>query len=51
MRVVYDVAHNIAKLEEHDVEGGQRRSVWVHRKGATRRFQRVGRRYPRFTGI
>ena len=37
MRVIYDVAHNIAKLEEHDVDG-QRRSVWVHRKGATRAF-------------
>jgi len=33
--LVYDVAHNIAKIEEHDV-GGKRRKVWVHRKGATR---------------
>jgi tRNA-splicing ligase RtcB (3'-phosphate/5'-hydroxy nucleic acid ligase) len=32
-RQVYDVAHNVAKLEEH---GG--RQVWVHRKGATRAF-------------
>lgn len=37
MRMVYDVAHNIAKLEEHQV-GGQRRKVYVHRKGATRAF-------------
>jgi tRNA-splicing ligase RtcB len=33
VRVVYDVAHNIAKIEEH---GGER--VCVHRKGATRAF-------------
>ena len=37
MRLVYDVAHNIAKLEEHDVDG-KRRRVFVHRKGATRAF-------------
>ncbi len=37
MRLVYDVAHNIAKLEEYEVEG-QRRRVCVHRKGATRAF-------------
>jgi len=34
---VYDVAHNIAKFEEHEV-GGQRMRVCVHRKGATRAF-------------
>src|SRR5438034_1374001 len=37
MRVVYDVAHNIAKEEEHDVDGTRRRLL-VHRKGATRSF-------------
>ena len=37
LRLVYDVAHNIAKVEEHQVEG-QRRKVWTHRKGATRAF-------------
>ncbi len=37
MHQVYDVAHNIAKLEEHTVEG-KRRKVYVHRKGATRAF-------------
>src|SRR5881296_3502412 len=37
MRVVYDVAHNIAKEEEHDVDGTRRRLI-VHRKGATRAF-------------
>jgi tRNA-splicing ligase RtcB len=37
MNLLYDVCHNIAKLEEHDVEG-VRKKVWVHRKGATRAF-------------
>ncbi|MFQ5897960.1 MAG: RtcB family protein [Candidatus Methylomirabilia bacterium] len=37
MTLVYDVAHNIAKVEEHEV-GGARRTVVVHRKGATRAF-------------
>ncbi len=35
--LVYDVAHNIAKFENHEVEG-RRRRVCVHRKGATRAF-------------
>ena len=35
--LVYDVAHNIAKFETHEVEGTPRR-VCVHRKGATRAF-------------
>jgi tRNA-splicing ligase RtcB (3'-phosphate/5'-hydroxy nucleic acid ligase) len=37
LRVVYDVCHNIAKLEWHRVNGRDRR-VLVHRKGATRAF-------------
>ena len=37
MNLVYDVAHNIAKLEEHTV-GGERKTLCVHRKGATRAF-------------
>jgi tRNA-splicing ligase RtcB len=37
MRQVYDVCHNIAKFEEHDVDG-QKRALCVHRKGATRAF-------------
>jgi len=37
MEVVYDVAHNIAKVEEHDVEG-KRTRLCIHRKGATRSF-------------
>jgi tRNA-splicing ligase RtcB len=35
--LVYDVAHNIAKIEEHAV-GGRTRRLCVHRKGATRAF-------------
>jgi tRNA-splicing ligase RtcB len=37
MSLVYDVAHNIAKVEEHTV-GGKKRKLVVHRKGATRAF-------------
>lgn len=37
MTLVYDVCHNIAKLEDHVVEG-QMRQLCVHRKGATRAF-------------
>lgn len=37
LHTVYDVAHNIAKLEEH-VFDGETCKVWVHRKGATRAF-------------
>lgn len=37
LRLVYDVAHNIAKRERHTVEGRER-WVIVHRKGATRAF-------------
>lgn len=35
---VYDVAHNTAKLEEHETASGERRRLLVHRKGATRAF-------------
>jgi len=37
LQLVYDVAHNIAKRETHEV-GGKRVEVCVHRKGATRAF-------------
>ena len=37
MKLVYDVAHNIAKVEKHKVDGKERKVV-VHRKGATRAF-------------
>lgn len=36
-RLLYDVCHNIAKMEDHDV-GGRQQRVCVHRKGATRAF-------------
>jgi tRNA-splicing ligase RtcB len=35
--LIYDVCHNIAKIEEHDV-AGERKKVCLHRKGATRAF-------------
>jgi tRNA-splicing ligase RtcB (3'-phosphate/5'-hydroxy nucleic acid ligase) len=37
MGLVYDVAHNIAKVEKHKIDGKEK-SVVVHRKGATRAF-------------
>lgn len=37
MNLVYDVAHNIAKIEDHEIEG-KTKEVCVHRKGATRSF-------------
>jgi tRNA-splicing ligase RtcB len=37
MKLVYDVSHNIAKVEKHKVDGKERKLV-VHRKGATRAF-------------
>ena len=37
LRTVYEVAHNIAKIETHDVNG-RRMRLCVHRKGATRAF-------------
>ena len=37
MRLVYDVCHNIAKIEEHIVDG-KNMTLCVHRKGATRAF-------------
>jgi len=35
MQLIYEVAHNICKLEEHEIDG-KKRKVYVHRKGATR---------------
>jgi tRNA-splicing ligase RtcB len=37
MDLIYDVAHNIAKIEKHTI-GGKERRLCVHRKGATRAF-------------
>lgn len=38
MKLVYDVAHNIAKVERHKVDGEGMRDLVIHRKGATRAF-------------
>ncbi len=37
VRLVYDVCHNIAKMEEHQIDG-KNQVVCIHRKGATRSF-------------
>ena len=37
MKMVYDVCHNLAKFEKHDIDGKMTK-VCVHRKGATRSF-------------
>ncbi|MFQ6128541.1 MAG: RtcB family protein [Thermoplasmata archaeon] len=37
LNVIYDVAHNIAKFEEHEIDG-KRKNICIHRKGATRAF-------------
>jgi len=37
VRIVYDVCHNIAKVEKHMIDGSEKK-VCVHRKGATRAF-------------
>ena len=37
MRIVYDVCHNVAKIESHQIDG-EATKVIVHRKGATRSF-------------
>jgi tRNA-splicing ligase RtcB (3'-phosphate/5'-hydroxy nucleic acid ligase) len=38
MKLVYDVAHNIAKVERYRVKGEGMRDLVIHRKGATRAF-------------
>jgi len=47
LEIVYDVAHNIAKVEEHSVDGRRVRVV-MHRKGATRSF---GAGHPELTPL
>ena len=37
MRQIYDVCHNVAKMERHEIDGRER-LVCIHRKGATRSF-------------
>jgi len=45
MRLIYDVCHNVAKFEEHQVDG-RARTLCVHRKGATRAFPAGDARIP-----
>ncbi len=50
LKLVYDVCHNIAKVEEHEVKGeggkGERKELCVHRKGATRAFDKTRAEMP-----
>ena len=51
MSLVYDVSHNIAKMEEHNIDGSMK-NVCVHRKGATRSFPPGHKKIPgRYRGI
>jgi len=43
--LIYDVCHNIAKIEEHNIDG-KIKKVCVHRKGATRAFAADSRQIP-----
>lgn len=45
MELLYDVAHNIAKYEEHTVDG-KKRKLYIHRKGATRAFPKGTKELP-----
>ncbi|MBD3271479.1 MAG: RNA-splicing ligase RtcB [Elusimicrobia bacterium] len=45
MQLVYDVSHNIGKMEEHVIDG-KKHTVCVHRKGATRAFPPGHRELP-----
>jgi tRNA-splicing ligase RtcB (3'-phosphate/5'-hydroxy nucleic acid ligase) len=49
MNLVYDVAHNICKVEEHEIDPdnpGKKSKVFVHRKGATRAFPKGSEAIP-----
>lgn len=46
LEVVYDVAHNIGKIEEHEIDGKKVR-VYLHRKGSTRAFPKGHPEIPR----
>lgn len=45
LQLIYDVAHNIAKIEEHIVDG-KKKKLCVHRKGATRAFAANNKELP-----
>lgn len=40
MHTIYAICHNVVKLEEHEI-GGERKRIFVHRKGATRSFPNI----------
>ena len=46
MHLIYDVAHNVAKAEEHEVDG-KKKKLCVHRKGATRAFSSGNKDVPK----
>ena len=46
MELLYDVAHNIAKYEEHTVNG-KKKNLYIHRKGATRAFPKGTKELPK----
>ncbi len=48
MNLLYDVAHNIAKIEDHDIDGKMKKVV-MHRKGATRAFGPSRMQHPVFS--
>ena len=51
LELIYDVAHNIAKIEEHEVDG-KRVKLCIHRKGATRAFPAGHKEVPqKYAGI
>ena len=50
LRLIYDVCHNIAKLEDHEVSPGQVKRLCVHRKGATRAYPPRSAKNPWRTG-
>ena len=50
LKLVYDVTHNIARVETHKIDGSEKK-VWVHRKGATRAFPQVTQIFPLTTAV
>lgn len=51
MQLVYDVSHNIAKVERHKVDGEGMRDLVVHRKGATRSFLAEQQLPAKYSGV
>ena len=51
MQLVYDVSHNIAKVERHRIDGEGMRDLVIHRKGATRSFLEEQQLPAQYNGI